>query len=81
MFHLLSHPEVRTFEDERCEMSYNQQAVLIRDLYSQLDGSQRIVRGIKCPIDLENTKLAMPNYQRYFPKTKFIVGIRHPVLW
>jgi hypothetical protein len=38
-------------------------------------------RGIKCPLDLENPQLAMPHYHEYFPATKFIVGIRHPVLW
>lgn len=84
MFHLLNHPDVLTFKDERCEISYNQQAKLIRDLYhlpvkiDAVDGSA-IKRGIKCPIDLENTKLAMPNYQKYFPKTNYVVGIRHPV--
>jgi len=104
MFHLRNHPEIFTFKDERCDNSNNQQAKLIRDLYTnsvagnrnanaaEATGSERdgggnnanveavvIRRGIKCPIDLENTKLAMPNYQKYFPKTNYIVGIRHPV--
>jgi hypothetical protein len=83
MFLLGKHPQVRMFQDERCDMSYRRQAVLIRDLYNEFQpvGSPELVRGIKCPGDLENTKLAMPLYQKFFPKTKFIVGIRHPVLW
>jgi hypothetical protein len=40
-----------------------------------------LVRGIKCPSDLENTKLALRNYRSVFPQTDFIAGIRHPVLW
>lgn len=63
-------------------MSYNQHVTLIRDLYKNFSvHDDRIARGIKCPLDLENTKLAMPNYQWLFPRTNYIVGIRHPVLW
>lgn len=78
MFHLLRHPQVSTFEDERCEISYNQQVKLMKDLYDKPPGSRR---GIKCPMDLESTKLGMRNYDKYFPATDMIVGIRHPVLW
>ena len=81
MFHLRTHPEVKIFEDERCDLSYNRQAVLIRDLYLKFQPSAPVVRGVKCPFDLENPKLALPNYKRFFPETNFIVGIRHPVLW
>jgi len=84
MHHLGTHPEIRTFHDERCDLSNNRQALLVRDLYElpiSLNGGVDVKRGIKCPFDLENTKLAMPNYRRYFPSTDFIVGIRHPVLW
>lgn len=80
MFHLQSHPEIQIFSDERCDLSYNQQVRLIRDIYDQFpDGD--FVTGIKCPMDLENTQLAQRNYRKWFPKSKFIVGIRHPVLW
>eukprot|EP00980_Cylindrotheca_fusiformis_P028874 scaffold22664_cov125-Cylindrotheca_fusiformis.AAC.3 len=36
--------------------------------------------GIKCPRDLE-VDLALENYNKFFPATKFIVGLRHPILW
>jgi hypothetical protein len=84
MFHLQSHPEIHIFKDERCELAYNQHARLIEDLYRKFppsNATHRFVRGIKCPQDLENTKLSMRNYQKVFPKADFIVGIRHPVLW
>lgn len=81
IMHLLSkHGEVQIFKDERCEIGFNQHARLIKDLYNQFPPGP-YVRGIKCPIDLENVILSLPNYQNFFPKTNFIVGIRHPVLW
>lgn len=84
MHHLESHPEVSMFKDERCENSFNQHAVLMKDLYEKFPASNsthQVIRGIKCPADIENTKLSMRNYRKYFYKTDFVVGIRHPVLW
>ena len=85
MFHLREHPEIHMFKDERCELAYNQQVRLIEDMYRQFPRATtehgRFVRGIKCPLDLENPQLSMKNYRTFFPKTDFIVGIRHPVLW
>jgi hypothetical protein len=76
MHHLSQHPQLSIFPDERCELAYNQQAKLIQDSYMYL-GKDKL-RGIKCPILLESTQLGMRNMQKYFPKTKYIVGIRHP---
>jgi len=84
MFHLREHPEIHMFKDERCELSYNQQVRLIEDIYRHFPPAtehQRFVRGIKCPMELENPQLALKNYRKWFPKTDFVVGIRHPVLW
>lgn len=84
MFHLRDHPEIHMFPDERCELSSNQHARLMEDLYNEFPASttkNRYIRGIKCPLDLENTMLSLPNYKKFFPKTDFLVGIRHPVLW
>ena len=80
MHHLSNHSQIQMFVDERCELASNQEVPLIRDLYNKLPAGD-YVRGIKCPMDLENTKLSMRNYQRVFPKANYIVGIRHPVLW
>ena len=87
---LQAHSNVGMFDDERCDNSYNHQGRLVRDLlYLQQQQQQQhnvlphpIIRlGLKCPADLENTALALPAYKRYFPHTKLLVGIRHPVLW
>ncbi|KAL7578703.1 hypothetical protein ACA910_015942 [Epithemia clementina (nom. ined.)] len=120
MYQLQSHPQVDMFSDERCDLSYNKQALLVRDLYQSFvvpddnnnnnnsetstttdtsaatlapfrpnsnknidteDSYRSRWRGLKCPADLESTPMSLPRYQEYFPHTKFIVGIRHPILW
>jgi hypothetical protein len=80
MFHLQNHPEVQIFSDERCDMAFNKQARLIRDLYNEFPEGD-YARGLKCPMDVESTQLGMPNYFQFFPTTRFLIGIRHPVLW
>ena len=121
MYQLHDHDQVDMFVDERCELGYNQQDVLIRDLVTHFvlphvrDGGGGVVppnstatdknlppptvldqvlasppsstvldrrhRGLKCPADMESTALALPHYAQYFPDTKFVIGLRHPILW
>lgn len=72
-------PQVQVFEEERCEMGYNQHAKLMASLYKDMPEGD-LIRGIKCPRDLE-VSLALQNYQTYFPQTDFMVGLRHPIEW
>ena len=44
------------------------------------NNNQRIRFGLKCPGVLYRSH-DMNIYKTYFPNTKFIVGIRHPVIW
>jgi hypothetical protein len=84
MHHLRNHPEISMFPDERCEVSANQHAKLMADLYQKLppsNATNTYRRILKCPSQFENTLLAMPNYKKFFPHTHFIAGIRHPVTW
>lgn len=67
------------FDDERCELGWNRHVPLLQDLYRMYPGPH-IKMGIKCPRDLE-VDLALDNYKRFFPLTKFIVGVRHPIEW
>ncbi|CAB9528585.1 expressed unknown protein [Seminavis robusta] len=71
--------QVHIFDEERCEMTYNHHARLTESLYRDIPPG-RTIRGIKCPRDVES-KWARQNYQTFFPKTDFMVGLRHPVLW
>lgn len=59
-------------------MGWNQHVPLLVDLHQQYQPHLRM--GIKCPRDLE-VDIALNNYNRFFPATKFIVGLRHPILW
>ena len=80
MHYFNQNTEVQIFPNERCDLGGNQQATLIKSLYNDFPPGD-YVRGIKCPSDLESQILALPAYGKYFPKTDFIVGIRHPVKW
>lgn len=66
------------FEDERCDLTGNQQVRLLKDLYKEYHPN--LLMGIKCPQDLE-VDFALNNYRTFFPETKFIVGIRNPIRW
>lgn len=79
MHYFANNPEVHIHKNERCEIGSNQHVPLIRAMYNDFPAGD-FVRGIKCPRDLEN-KLAMKNYEAFFPGTDMIIGIRHPVKW
>lgn len=79
MLYLKNHTEsIFIFDDERCELGWNQQIRLVYDLYKEYHPDK--LMGIKCPRDLE-VDLALNNYRTYFPETKFIVGLRNPIRW
>lgn len=79
MFYLRNHSKsIFMFSDERCELAWNQHVPLLKDLYKEYQPTLRM--GIKCPTNLE-VDLALSNYRKFFPETKFIVGLRHPVRW
>jgi len=73
---------------ERCDLVVNDTVKLVRDIYD--DHAKRMkqskddtamekqMRGIKCPQDI-SSEWSMHNYAKYFPRTKLIVGIRHPI--
>ena len=80
---------------EHCDLATNNTIKLIKDIYN--DHEQRmeqkllqkssnamlgesLLRGIKCPQDI-SSDWSMHNYAKYFPHTKLIIGIRHPVFW
>jgi len=42
-------------------------------------GKQKLLRGSKCPRNLETE--AIVKYSNHLPRTKIIMGIRHPILW
>lgn len=79
MLYLKNHTQsIFIFEDERCEMGWNQHVALLKDLYEEYQPN--LLLGIKCPRDLE-VDYALNNYRSFFPETRFIVGVRNPIRW
>jgi len=46
----------------------------------QKEGHQQLYTGIKCPRYV-STPSILTKFSKYLPKTKIIIGIRHPILW
>jgi len=68
-------------QKERCGLGNNDVAKLVWHLENDpFPKDPTIKRGIKCPKDLES-KYTLINLAKYFPKTKIIVTVRHPILW
>lgn len=78
--------EIYINNGELCYLNRRNPSKLIRMYYrphlqnSDNEGGNKIQFGIKCPEDLE-TEFGLKRYAKYFPQTKLIVSIRHPVLW
>ena len=72
---------VSILPEECCYNVVNKTAKLARLIYQALPhdmSESRAPRGIKCPQDL-SSDLSLPNYERFFERTKLIVGIRSPI--
>lgn len=69
-------------QNERCGLGNDNVAKLVYQLVEgdSLPRDPTVKRGIKCPKDLESAS-ALRNLAKYFPRTKLIVTVRHPVLW
>ena len=72
---------VSMLSEECCYLVVDKTAKLTRLVYQELShdtSERRMPRGLKCPQDL-SSDLSLPNYERFFPNTKLIVGIRSPL--
>lgn len=85
MGYLNQPPLSYVFQGERCAMGNRRPENLIQALhrvameYSNKEvGPSSTLLGIKCPSAIGE---AMDNFSILFPRTKFIVGLRHPVHW
>lgn len=75
---LNSHPELQTYPREIYDLMKGDVSTFVQRLYTLPKGFYK--RGYKSPADLGSVR-AMKSIQRYFPETKLIVGLRHPVRW
>jgi hypothetical protein len=76
---LESHNEVQVHSAELNTLGVGTPTDHVRALYNLTAGSQ-YKRGYKAPRDIGNRKALQALYN-YWPKTKLIVGLRHPVSW
>ena len=76
MYWLAEHPEISMRQKEIHSMGHHQPAELVETLYKLKPGK----RGYKSPHELQR-KHVVEYYRKYFPTTKLIVGLRHPVRW
>ncbi|GAX12847.1 hypothetical protein FisN_15Hh329 [Fistulifera solaris] len=71
------HPDISTWEDEVCDLYDNKPAGLAKRLYTELAPDK--LRGFKCPGHF--SRRSMRHFHKYYPHTKLIVGVRHPIRW
>jgi hypothetical protein len=90
MMQYLNQPPIsRVFQQEHCHIGYDRPEVLVPELYHALrkatfstntpaTTTTTALIGIKCPRNIDDS---MINFSTYFPHTKFIIALRHPVHW
>jgi hypothetical protein len=76
---LRQHESVQMWDYEVCDLNNRQPASLVRKLYQDLPAGADYQRGFKCPGHFSREPLRY--FRQYFPQTKLIVGLRHPVRW
>lgn len=78
MHWLADHFEIQAFREESWELMHSEPHTLIYRLYRELPANG--LHGYKGPGEI--TQAHILGYLRtYFPKTKLILGVRHPIRW
>ena len=82
---LRQHPEILMYDHEVRSLKHSKPAEMVRLMYD-LGGwepnnktDRPIKRGYKAPNDIRSPALIY--LHQYWPRTKLIVGVRHPVTW
>jgi hypothetical protein len=70
---------IQMYDHEIYHLKDGEPADMVRKLYALPEGEQ-FKRGYKAPRDIHNPK-ALEAFSKFWPQTKLIVGLRHPVLW
>lgn len=80
MVWLGSHPEIQCPQEENYSLMHDQPAQLVQDMYAQAP-YEEYKRAYKNPIDLFFPGTSLAYLDQYFPETKLLVTLRHPVLY
>ena len=76
---LARHPSVAVFSREVYDLVQKQPAKLVRSLYEDLPAGN-YTRGYKNPLEVTQ-KHVLDYYRTYWPHTKLLIGLRHPIHW
>jgi hypothetical protein len=76
---LASHDEIQMYDHEIHSLHMGKPAEMVDQLY-KLPAGSKYKRGYKAPNDIISIE-AMDSIAKYWPNSKLIVGIRHPVSW
>jgi hypothetical protein len=76
---LRRHPEILMHDHEVHALTRGQTAEMVSLLYALPNRPNR-KRGYKAPIDIMHPDV-LTNLRTYWPETKIIIGVRHPVKW
>jgi hypothetical protein len=74
---LANEKQVQMYHKEIRSLKNGHPAELVKILYDLPQGSEYI-RGFKDPVDIISWQ-SFPYFQKLWPKTKLIVGVRHPI--
>lgn len=77
------HPETLMSNNEMFQLSEGRPAGAVKHLYLLLKRSNgtHYKQGYKSPYDISNKGNALGFIRQYFPKTRLIAGVRHPIKW
>jgi len=74
-----SHPEIQAYTYEIHSLQHGKPALLVSQLY-ELPAGSKYKRGYKAPRDVKHVE-ALESLHKYWPDTRLVVGLRHPVTW
>jgi len=77
---LARHEEIRMFQHEVHSLTFGRLGEFVSQMYELEPGAAEYIRGYKAPRDIQDKKILRWIHELW-PRTKLVVGLRHPVLW
>jgi len=74
-----AHPELQCPQEENYSLVTGQPGQLVQDAYAMAPYDDTFMRGYKNPTDLFFPGTSLKYLDKYFPQTKLLITIRHPV--
>jgi hypothetical protein len=77
---LQQHENISVYPDEIYDLMHDDLPTFLRRLYTLRVG-RGILRGYKSPHDITFYHVLQKYFAEYFPSTKLVIGLRHPIRW